>query len=335
MSVCLLLCLAQEKMAVEEEAKRRTLLRYVHAVKAVANWDGEAPSDRGMLQLPDSNVSDEEAHAIAALLKGNQTITELNLRANKVSDEGARALAAVLSGRTALRVVDLRGNMVSRSGIRALAEALERNDKVRHVYVHAGGKVEALGTGGAEPIKPPTQAPAPMLTVETVCVVDVRENVPPGKTKADDLAGVKPSVASGSTAAAALPTASGARNGGDKPAPSQHKLSTSPARNSKAAELERRDRLRAEKEEQVKLAKREMGWEGRAGGLEVRKAESTGVGKDAQGLERSRSASGGRPITPGHAAEAKDPSHDRALTTTSPILPAAPGVGPAIPKKTS
>lgn len=282
-----------------------------------------------MLQLPDSNVSDEEAHAIAALLKGNQTITELNLRANKVSDEGARALAAVLSGRTALRVVDLRGNMVSRSGIRALAEALERNDKVRHVYVHAGGKVEALGTGGAEQSKPPTQAPAPMLTVETVCVVDVRENVPPGKTKADDLAGLKPSPA------AALPTASGARNGGEKPVPSQHKLSTSPARNSKAAELERRDRLRAEKEEQVKLAKREMGWEGRAGGLEVRKAESTGAGKDAQGLERSRSASGGRPITPAHAAEAKDPSHDRGLTTTSPILPAAPGLGPAVPKKTS
>lgn len=82
-------------MAVEEEAKRRTLLRYVHAVKAVANWHGEPPSDKGMLQLPDSSVSDEEVHAIAALLKGNQTITELNLRTNKVRRHGGMDAAGL------------------------------------------------------------------------------------------------------------------------------------------------------------------------------------------------------------------------------------------------
>jgi hypothetical protein len=75
-------------------------------------------------------------------------------------------------------------------GIRALAEALERNDRVRHVYVHAGGKVEALGTGvwaaprkdpsPGSPYDPPGAASpsetVPLVTVETVCVVDVRDN---------------------------------------------------------------------------------------------------------------------------------------------------------------
>lgn len=78
---------------------------------------------------------------------------------------------------------------------------------MRHVYVHAGGKVEALGTGvwaaprantmggggDASPNNHRSQqqgAPAlplstsnvsstvPLVTVETVCVVDLRENTP-------------------------------------------------------------------------------------------------------------------------------------------------------------
>ena len=34
----------------------------------------------GVLQLPESNISDEEVHALAALLRNNTTIEELNLR---------------------------------------------------------------------------------------------------------------------------------------------------------------------------------------------------------------------------------------------------------------
>lgn len=37
-----------------------------------------------ILQLPESGVTDEEVHAIAALLRGNSTIAELNLRGNEV-----------------------------------------------------------------------------------------------------------------------------------------------------------------------------------------------------------------------------------------------------------
>ena len=135
-------------------------------------------------------------HALAAMLQNNPSITELNVRMNSVTDEGARALAAVLAGNSRLRTVDLRENHVGKSGVRAIAEALERSQRVRHVYVHAGGKIEALGTGmwaaprGAQGGGAPEGGAAPgggMMTVETVCAVDVRDNTEAPRT--DDMAG--------------------------------------------------------------------------------------------------------------------------------------------------
>lgn len=173
----------QDLLAVEEDAKRRMLLRYIHAVKehAMAVMDGGG----GVLQLPESNISDEEVHALSALLRNNTNIDELNLRGNNITDDGARALGAVLAGRSALRTVDLRGNKIGKGAIRVLAEALERSERVRHVYVHAGGKIEALGAGkwankgkGGNPEDDEPVDPKLMVTVETVCVVDVRENDP-------------------------------------------------------------------------------------------------------------------------------------------------------------
>jgi len=132
--------------------------------------------------MGESNITDEEVHALAALLRNNTSIDEVNLRANKISDDGARALGAVLSGKSGLRMIDLRGNKIGKGAIRILAEALERAERVRHVYVHAGGKIEALG---ASRWAAPRKEGAPeetaenlksTVTVETVCVVDVRDN---------------------------------------------------------------------------------------------------------------------------------------------------------------
>ena len=50
----------------------------------------------------------------------------------------------MLGGRTALRTIDLRANRIGKQGVRAVAEALERSERVRHVYVHAGGKLGVL-----------------------------------------------------------------------------------------------------------------------------------------------------------------------------------------------
>merc|ERR1711871_1177476 len=137
--------LLQEKLGSEEEAKRRTLLRYIRAVKNSSSTCRTNSSEVKAIELPESAISDEELHAIAALLRCDTTIEELSPRDNRISDDGAHALASVLAGKSSLKSIDLRGNMITHNGVRIIAEALERSDRVRHVYVHAGGKVEALG----------------------------------------------------------------------------------------------------------------------------------------------------------------------------------------------
>lgn len=179
----------QDGLAVEEDAKRRMLLRYIHSVKEQASSSSDGAG--GVLQLPESNISDEEIHALAALLRNNTNIEELNLRGNIITDDGARALGAVLAGKSALRLIDLRGNRIGKGAIRILAEALERSERVRHVYVHAGGKIEALGTNPDRLGVTGTGTGGPNeqlnTAVETVCVVDVRDNAPSEASQAFEL----------------------------------------------------------------------------------------------------------------------------------------------------
>lgn len=104
------------------------------------------------------------------MLKDNQTIAELNLRGNLITDDGCRALASILSSKSSLSVIDLRSNRISRKGIKLLVEALERSPRVRHVHVHAGGKIEAFGI---------TNDVGEDNKGMTVCIVDVRDNLKP------------------------------------------------------------------------------------------------------------------------------------------------------------
>jgi len=154
----------------------------------------KGPAGSHVLHLTESGIGDEEVHALAALLRGNTHITELNLRNNTITNEGARALGAVLSGACGLQVIDLRDNCIGDIGIRNLAESLERSSRIRHVYVHAGGKIEALGAvvderwahgrggnseGSADNGESESSKEAPMMAVSTVCTVDVRNNRDP------------------------------------------------------------------------------------------------------------------------------------------------------------
>lgn len=316
----------QERLHLEEEAKRRTLLRYIHSVKAQATAQIEAArltsdfnediadtlaSNGGVIQLAESGIGDEEVHALAALLRGNQNITELNLRANVVTDEGARALGAVLAGTSALRTIDLRENSVGKAGVRGVAESLERAGRVRHVYVHAGGKIEALGTGAwAAPRAGADGAgagAAPQVTVETVCVVDVRENNPAPKDAAglplDDTMGgasqrnpalqqnASMSMGGGQGGGGggrqsqrrsprsdgdrrwAEKTGDGAGNGRRKirkgGKPRVRKGGPGGKKKESAAERKRRERQQAKEAKELHRSQRtEAGWQGRAGGME-------------------------------------------------------------------
>lgn len=116
------------------------------------------------------------------MLRNNITIEELQLCRNNISDDGARAIAAILSEPSVIKFVDLRQNNIGMLGIKAIAEALERSDRVMKVFVHPGGKIEAMGTAKNE-----FDSNTSALDVSTVCVVDVRENQPKNteqKTKA-------------------------------------------------------------------------------------------------------------------------------------------------------
>jgi len=160
----------------EEEAKRRTLLRYVDSVKELAAE--KAGGGGAILQLPSSSIGDEEVHAIVALLRNEKRVATLNLRDNAITDVGARAIAALLSTTCPLRSVDLRGNKISNNGVRALAEALERCPRVRHVYVHAGNKIEALGTETMTAENENKDEDIKTMAVTTICAVDARNNNP-------------------------------------------------------------------------------------------------------------------------------------------------------------
>jgi hypothetical protein len=130
-------------------------------------------------------LGDEEVHAICAMLRENQTIIELNLRGNLITDEGCRALASVLSAPSTLENINLRNNRITRKGIKLIVEALERSSRVRHVYVHAGGKIEAFGQDETYTDRcileeePSSAKPPPKKKVNTICIIDIRDNSKP------------------------------------------------------------------------------------------------------------------------------------------------------------
>lgn len=118
-----------------------------------------------------SSLGDEEIHIVAAMLRNNVTIEELQFRRNYIGDDGAMALAAVLADRSGLKLIDLRENRVSINGVKAIAEALERSERVHKVVVHQGGKIEAFGASASI-----IETESNVSSVKTICIVDLRDN---------------------------------------------------------------------------------------------------------------------------------------------------------------
>ena len=140
----------------------------------------------GRVNLPESNLGDEEVHAIAAMLRDNITIEELQLRRNNISDDGARAIAAVLAGRSGLKNIDLRENHLSVSGVKAIADALERSERVHKVMVQPGGCLEGRGCVDGVTAED-CGGPSSSSTYESslIITVDMRDQKA-GQTKASD-----------------------------------------------------------------------------------------------------------------------------------------------------
>ncbi|OWZ23797.1 hypothetical protein PHMEG_0001255 [Phytophthora megakarya] len=270
----------QERLTTEEDAKRKTLLRYVHEVKSRAlvtpnnTFDGRNSSSAGILKLPESGMGDEEVHAVAALLRNAMNVRELQLRGNSISSEGARAIAAILCISTCrLRQVDLRNNHIGKDGVKVLAEALERNERIKHVYVHAGGKIEALGTtssasqaaimnaqiSSVATLGNSESSQASLIGVETVCVVDVREQIEAETSSASTSLFIDFADDSRSSMASVNDRDSSNRLFSRRPL-------------SAAALKRQRERIALERKKRQEDAKRqarkEAEWDGRAGGME-------------------------------------------------------------------
>lgn len=161
-----------------------------------------------MIVLPiQSCLGDEDVHAIAAMLRENETIAELDLMGNMISDEGCRALGSVLAGKSSLRYVNMRRNKITVNGIKILVESLQRCPRVRHVHVHTGGKIEAFGNIDYSNDDSSSSSATEIATSSssssysnTVCIIDVRDNakVENSNKLKDDFLGLPITVREGS-----------------------------------------------------------------------------------------------------------------------------------------
>jgi hypothetical protein len=184
----------QAKFWCAEENKRRMLLRYISSVKRLVS-SGDRVSQReqnevgqmgtGKIILPESDLKDEDVHAIVALIRNNVDICDLNLRDNHITDEGAHVIASMMVGKSGLQNIDLRGNNISQSGIKAFAEALGRSRSVNEICIHAGGKIEVFGKRVEKTDIAQNQQEVQrvgdvkeIIERQTICIIDIRENHP-------------------------------------------------------------------------------------------------------------------------------------------------------------
>lgn len=181
----------QAKFWNAEENKRRMLLRYISSVKRlVSSGDSGSQKDQnetgrmgtGKIILPESDLTDEDIHAIVALIRNNVDICELNLRDNHITDEGARVIASMMVGKSGLQNIDLRGNKISQSGLKAFAEAIGRSKSVHELCIHAGGKIEVFGKRVERTDitlnQQEGQGVGENNERQTMCIIDIRVNHP-------------------------------------------------------------------------------------------------------------------------------------------------------------
>lgn len=85
--------------------------------------------------VPEIRIGDVGALILAALLKHNTTIKQLELQCSYLSDVGAIALAEAIKHNTTLKFINLSGNNFDDEGIIALAEAIKHNTTIELVVL--------------------------------------------------------------------------------------------------------------------------------------------------------------------------------------------------------
>lgn len=74
-----------------------------------------------------SNIVNEDVQDLAIGLRGNRSLTALDLSRNGIEDQTVPALCALLEKNIALRKLNISSNFLSAEGVRSLAQALSSN----------------------------------------------------------------------------------------------------------------------------------------------------------------------------------------------------------------
>jgi len=100
------------------------------------------------LNVKNASIGDAGVERLAAALRSNARLTDLNLFANGITALGATHLAEALKDNDAITIVNLRGNQVGAEGARAVAAALRVNRAVADLDL----SWNAIGDEGAQHI---------------------------------------------------------------------------------------------------------------------------------------------------------------------------------------
>ena len=84
-----------------------------------------------MLNMLFNDIGEEGAAELTAALRGNTTVTSLDISHNGIGDGGALHVAELLKLNTTLQSINLGGNDIGEAGAKALDDALNSNETLR------------------------------------------------------------------------------------------------------------------------------------------------------------------------------------------------------------
>ena len=87
------------------------------------------------LNLSKKNICDEQLKALAEAFRVNKTIKLVHLFFNQIGDEGVKALADAFLVNKTIERVSLGGNQIGDEGVKALASAMEINETITEVQL--------------------------------------------------------------------------------------------------------------------------------------------------------------------------------------------------------
>jgi hypothetical protein len=113
------------------------------------------------INLFENYIGAEGAVALAETVKGNATLNTMNLHSNEIGDEGAKAFADALKVNPSLQELNLGDNSISDVGAAAMAEALKDNNSLTKIELDYND----IGDEGAKALAEALKGNATLQTI--------------------------------------------------------------------------------------------------------------------------------------------------------------------------